>query len=129
MFYKVQAKCGHVGRNKYVLKLFYVQAESAKEAAHKIRFTLRVKHHHKDAIRYVEKIDYSEYISGILHRKKDLYFNAHNSSDQKRLNNDEIMYETFPEHKRTRNVLFKLKKRKMQERISRRMIYGELNNG
>ena len=36
-YYKVYAKCGHVGRNSYILKWFYVKAESGSEAAKKVR--------------------------------------------------------------------------------------------
>lgn len=32
-YFKVEAKCGHVRRNNYILKEFYVKAESKKEAA------------------------------------------------------------------------------------------------
>ena len=49
MFYRVKAKCGHVGRNNYIVKNFYVVASSGKEAAHKVRYFPRVKHDRKDA--------------------------------------------------------------------------------
>ena len=81
-YYKVLAKCGHVRRNRYILKWFYLKADSGKEAARIIRFTPRVKHHHKDAIREVVIIDYDEYVNGIKIMTSDMYFNVHNSTDQ-----------------------------------------------
>lgn len=85
-YYKVLAKCGHVGRNRYILKWFYLKANNGKEAAKIIRFTPRVKHQHRDAIREVVKIDLDEYVSGIKIMASDMYFNVHNSSDQKLYN-------------------------------------------
>ena len=61
-FYEVVAKCGHVGRNKYIPIKFAVKAESGKEAAAIVRWYPRVKHNHKDAILTVEKIDYLRYL-------------------------------------------------------------------
>ncbi|MGN1372736.1 MAG: hypothetical protein ACI4VK_01660 [Candidatus Coproplasma sp.] len=60
MYFEVQAKCGHVGRHNYVIKNFYVKAESGKEAARKIRLAPRVKHDRKDAIIRVKQIDYTK---------------------------------------------------------------------
>ena len=59
--FKVTAKCGHVGRNHYVVKNFPVQASNGREAAKIARDLPRVKHHHKDAIINVEEITFSEY--------------------------------------------------------------------
>lgn len=85
-YYKVLAKCGHVGRNRYILKWFYLTANSREESARIIRFKPRVKHNHKDAIREVEKIDLDEYVTGRNKMDSDMYFNVHNSSDQKLYN-------------------------------------------
>ena len=65
MFFEVQAKCGHVGRNHYIIKNFYVETTSAKRAAYLIRKAPRVKHHHKDAILSVREIDRDEYKQGV----------------------------------------------------------------
>jgi len=54
-FYIVTAKCGHVGKSKYILIDFPVIAEDGREAAKIARQIPRVKHHHKDAIRNVEE--------------------------------------------------------------------------
>ena len=80
MFFEVQAKCGHVGMNKYVLKNFYIKTDSAKKAAYIIRNVPRVKHDHKDAIRNVREITYEEYVEGSKRMEADDYFRIHNSA-------------------------------------------------
>ena len=82
-YYKVMAKCGHVKRNNYILKMFYVCALNGKEAASIVRKMGRVKHHHKDAIREVTLISYENYLEGLSKNSKDPYFNVKNSSDQR----------------------------------------------
>ena len=82
-YYQVEAKCGHVGMNNYIIKRFYVCADNGKEAAFRVRKMPRVKHHHKDAIRNVTAISYDEYIEGIALRNEDPYFHVSNSSDQR----------------------------------------------
>ena len=83
MFYKVKAKCGHVGRNNYIEKYFYVAAESGKEAALIVRYKPRVKHDKKDAILNVEKISEEEFKIGVEHLKADTYFHVSNSTEQR----------------------------------------------
>lgn len=55
-YFKVKAKCGHVTRNKFITKSFYVKAESKKEASLKTRYAPRVKHNQKYAILGCEEI-------------------------------------------------------------------------
>lgn len=85
-YFKVKAKCGHVGKNHYILKSLYIKAENAKEAAKIARTTPRVKHHHRDAIREVKKISLEEYSLGIRANAIDPYFNVHNSTEQRKSN-------------------------------------------
>lgn len=85
-FFKVRAKCGHVGRNHYILKWFYVRTIDGKDAAKIVRNTPRVKHHHKDAIREVIEIQFEEFSRGIRAMNEDMYFKVHNSTDQRLLN-------------------------------------------
>lgn len=62
-YYIVTAKCGHVGKGRYIPIPFAIRARSAAEAASIARGMPRVKHHHKDAILSVEEVtifDYSE---------------------------------------------------------------------
>lgn len=85
LYYRVVAKCGHVGRNKFILKNIYVKAGNGKDAAKIVRVTPRVKHHHKDAIREVKEITYDEYHNGLKEMNEDMYFKVSNSVDQKLL--------------------------------------------
>ena len=126
MYYKVRAKCGHVGRNHYIEKQFYVEASSGKEAAFKVRYLPRVKHHHKDAIRCVEKVSCEEYCMGIENNMTDSYFKVTNSSKQRLLgavNPMEIRHEDRRENfKKTRNVDYIMKRNKILERQYDKML-------
>ena len=82
-YYKVVAKCGHVRKGHYIIKDFFVKAEDGKDAAHKVRFSPRVKHDWKDAIISVKSINREEFVQGIELHNQDLYFNVTNSSEQK----------------------------------------------
>ena len=81
-FFKVIAKCGHVGKKKYYLGNFYEMAESGKNAAKIVRGRGRVKHDKKDAILSVKRISFEEYQEGLVQKKKDPYFNCKNIQDQ-----------------------------------------------
>ena len=83
-YYKVLAKCGHVGRHKYILKEFYIEASNGKDAAFKVRYLPRVKHHRKDAILSVEAITEDEYLAGKALQAEDMYFRVHSSTEQRR---------------------------------------------
>ena len=54
-YFKVEAKCGHVGHGKCIWITFATAAEDGKEAAKKVRDFKRVKHDHKDAIKKARK--------------------------------------------------------------------------
>ena len=124
MFFEVEAKCGHVGKNKYILKNFYIKTDSAKKAAYIIRNVPRVKHDHKDAIRNVREITYEEYIEGAKKMGMDDYFRIHNSSEQKTILTENVFYEEYEERTKSREVNFKLKKTKMLVLEARKMILG-----
>lgn len=132
MYYKVRAKCGHVGRNRYVEKNFYVTASSGKEAAFKVRYLPRVKHHHKDAILNVKQISHNEFCEGVEISRDDCYFKATNSTEQRlfgAIKPDDIRHEPQPTARRkTRNVDYIMKRRKILERQYDKMleeaIYG-----
>ena len=81
-YFKVQAKCGHVGRNHYVLKWFYVKALTGQEAAKVVRETPRVKHNQKKAIKDVIEIHFEEYLAGLKINSEDMYFKCTNKQEQ-----------------------------------------------
>ena len=81
-YWKVDAKCGHVKKSKFVIKSFYVKAKDGKEAAEIVRWRARVKHHHKDAIREVTEISEEEYLSGLKTQREDPFFHARSKQEQ-----------------------------------------------
>ena len=81
--YKVIAKCGHVGQNYYIDKVFAVMAETGKEAAAIVRNRSRVKHHHKDAIRSVEEITFDAFYELKAEIMLDPYFHCHSIQEQR----------------------------------------------
>lgn len=86
MYYKVEVKCGHVGRNNYILELLFIKAMSRADAAKIAKNTPRVKHHHKDVVRSVIQIEFEEYIIGLKSMDEDMYFKINNSTDQRLYN-------------------------------------------
>ena len=80
--YDVEAKCGHVGINRYVVKHFVVFAKDGKEAASIGRFIPRVKHDHKDAIRSVKEIDVEEGYKIRVNNDNDNYLLCSNIREQ-----------------------------------------------
>jgi len=82
-YFKVSAKCGHVGKHHYIVKDFYVAANDGKEAALKVRYSPRVKHDRKDAILSVETITETNYNVGKALQAKDKYFRVHSSTEQR----------------------------------------------
>lgn len=81
--YEVCAKCGHVGRDNYIDKVFAIRAKDGKEAAAIVRQKPRVKHHHKDAIRYVKKIDADRYREILAMLAEDPYMYCHSIQEQR----------------------------------------------
>lgn len=130
MYYCVTAKCGHVGRNFYVLKDFAIKAESAKEAAAKARLIPRVKHHHKDAIRNVVKLNEIDYQNLKENNGKDPYFSCFNIQQQRKYDkilNIRIPETSFEKHKTEKNIKYILKKQKQQKIDAYRTIKYYLN--
>ena len=81
-YYKVKAKCGHVGKRNYYEGTFYETAENGREAAAIVRQRPRVKHQHKDAILSVEKISFEEYSEGQAGKKTEAYFQCESPQEQ-----------------------------------------------
>lgn len=82
-FFEVQAKCGHVGKDRYFRGTFYVIAQSGKEAAAQVRNFPRVKHHHKDAIIGVTEITESQYELGLAEIRNNPYYICTNVQEQR----------------------------------------------
>lgn len=91
--YEVCAKCGHVGRNYYIEKTFAVRAESGKEAAAKVRQFPRVKHHHKDAIRFVREVDEFRFCEIVNINSADPFFKCSSIQEQREICTLEVLRE------------------------------------
>lgn len=120
-YYLVTAKCGHVGRSKYIPIIFPVAAYSKKEAARITRNLPRVKHDHKDAIINVTEVNYQEFKQKSIDNKKDGYLLSKNKMEQilncvdlyDRLMEDH--YNSYKEHdveERINRIRYKKKKKK-----------------
>jgi len=81
-YYKVVAKCGHVGMSRYYAGTFYQAADNGKEAARIVRGRSRVKHDHKDAILKLVQISHDEYDLGRLEACANPYFHTTSAYDQ-----------------------------------------------
>ena len=82
-FYKVTAKCGHVGGiNKFILIDFYTTAPDRKAAAAKIRYAGRVQHDKKDAIQDVREVSFEDYVRGLAAYDADPYTHCRNPQEQ-----------------------------------------------
>ena len=81
-YYEVKAKCGHVGRNNYIIKTFAVMADNGREAAYTVRWMPRVKHHAKDAILSVKAISEERYQEIMDDNNSDYYFKCRSIQDQ-----------------------------------------------
>ena len=120
-YFKVNAKCGHVGRRNYINIDFAVVASSAKEAAAKARNFGRVKHHSKEAINFVEEISFEEFNELVEKLSNDPYISCDNIQEQRRIEDiyDRISCYDYEEEKKDRCVEYKMKKRKILEETAR----------
>lgn len=120
-YFKVNAKCGHVGRGNFINIDFAVVAFNAKEAAAKTRNFGRVKHHYKDAINFVEEIDFDEFNKLVEQLSNDPYISCDNIQDQRRIEDfyERISSYDYEELKKDRCVEYKIKKRKILEETAR----------
>ena len=84
-YFKVEAKCGHVGHGKCIWITFATTADNGKEAAKKVRDFKRVKHGHKDAIRTVKEIEFEEFIEIQARNSIDPYLHCKNVQEQRKI--------------------------------------------
>ena len=97
-YYEVKAKCGHVGKMYYYEGTFYEIAGDGRQAAARVRFRPRVKHHHKDAILTVKKITKEEYLGGKMRKEMEIYYQLKTRKEQDSFWG-EIQDKVFPEQK------------------------------
>ena len=118
-YFIVTAKCGHVGKGKYIDVQFPIIAENASDAARIILKRTKVKKHLKNAITSVIEVRESAYFDFIYENPYESYLSAH-SSREFNLDDYEIKkLETCNRHKkqefssRKERVSFILKKHKL----------------
>jgi len=123
-FYIVSAKCGHVGRGKFVEKNLTIIASSRKEAAEKGRNYPRVKHHWKDAIIDVVEVSVEEYWRIRVMNYSDPYFSVRCIQEQKQYCSEmyddirEVQKKEYSKENRNKRIIYMMKKRKIAERFS-----------
>lgn len=98
-FYEVIAKCGHVGKGYFYKGVFFISAESGREAAGIVRSMPRVKHDKKDAILAVTEISLADYRIGKSEYHSNPFFRCSNSQEQMRIT-DIIESQIFEEDKK-----------------------------
>lgn len=120
-YYIVTAKCGHVGRNQYIPIDFPIKAESMKMAAETIRYRPRVKHHHKDAILSIIKVDPETFNQAVESNNSDLYLKVTSTTDQKRFCED-LGSRVIPERKTEEEHDPWERAKRIGERMKREML-------
>lgn len=118
-YYRVKVKCGHVGRNNYIPKSFYLKAEDGEEAALKARRIPRVKHDKKSAVLEVKKISKEEFQEGLRININDPYLRVTSIQEQRvlcpDLEEEIIREETETTYKKSQIRRHLIEKAKRQE--------------
>lgn len=99
-YFKVVARCGHVGMNYYLPNDFFCCAENAREAARKIRNSPRVKHDHKFAIFTVQEISEAEFFEGCRIMRGNAFFKCQNQQEQRLAMANFIFENRIPEEQK-----------------------------
>lgn len=99
-YYLVGVKCGHVGVNYYYPAVLTICAQNGRDAALKARRTSRVKHNHKDAIRFCKKVDECDFVEQAIKNKNDPYFHCHNKQEQNRFKEQIDMIKLEDNHRK-----------------------------
>lgn len=114
-YYIATVKCGHVGRNKYILIDFPILATSVKEAAKLARYIPRVKHQHKNAIKGVRQVSKEEFEQQRAINDEDPYLLVQSIQDQRRHASiyERIIDEEIEEQEKTRADSLKLRAKRI----------------
>jgi len=73
-YFLVCCKCGHVGGKRFIRLVYPVRALNAREAAALARQRPGVKHHHPDAVLWVQAVDAAEYRRAERTLRGDIYW-------------------------------------------------------
>ena len=80
-YYLVTAKCGHIGRGKYLEVAIPIVAESKHDAAQKCLLRPKVKRHLKNAISHVCETTKDEFAKSLFDFKNNPYVKAHTKKE------------------------------------------------
>lgn len=101
-YYFVIAKCGHVGKGKYIDVVFPIMAETKKEASQMVLLKPKVKKQLSNAISSVFEVSKEEFDKQININKEDIYIHSHCKQEIKEiLNSDKI--QILPKKKQYKN--------------------------
>ena len=117
-YYKVTAKCGHVGKGFYYPGDLFIKAENGRAAAKVARDMPRVKHDHKDAILNVVEIDFEAYLNGKEEAKNNPYFFCESIQEQYKY------WDEIEAHLLVDDYLEKQNSKKVSKRHSLRNVYN-----
>ena len=129
-YFSVKTKCGHVGKYHCVWINFAIYAETAKEAASKVREFGRVKRHHKDFINSIEKLDFDAFMRLKAQNDADPYLHCKSVQEQRaiegfeeRIELDE--YNIARKHQKSskkESLEFRVKKAQTREKSHQRTL-------
>lgn len=101
-YYFVIAKCGHVGKGKYIDVIFPIMAETKKEASQMVLLKPKVKKQLSNAISSVFEVSKEEFDEQMNINKEDIYIHSHCKQEIKEiLNSDKI--QILPKKKQYKN--------------------------
>lgn len=101
-YYFVIAKCGHVGKGKYIDVIFPIMAEMKKEASQMVLLKPKVKKQLSNAISFVFEVSKEKFDEQMNINKKDIYIHSHCKKEIKEiLNSDKI--QSLPKKKQYEN--------------------------
>ena len=102
-YYFVIAKCGHVGKGKYIDVIFPIMAETKKEASQMVLLKPKVKKQLSNAISSVFEVSKEEFDEQMNINKDDIYIHSHCKQEIKEiLNSDKI--QSLPKKKLYKNT-------------------------
>ncbi len=123
-YFRVLAKCGHVGRQYYIPVDFAIVAEDGRQAATIVRQKARVKHDEKDAILSTEEISFEEFMQLRSKNDADPYLHCKNIQQQRGIENlyERLIPEKRKKQVKTRHIDYKMRKNKIIERDAKNII-------
>lgn len=114
-YYIVKAKCGHLGRNRYIPIEFAIEANNAKDAATIARELPRVKTNHKYAIISVKEVSEIDYQIQFSINSCDPYLKVKSRYEQNKIMDliiSRVEYENKTMIKKTKRESVKYRRKK-----------------